>query len=158
MVLSFIPKFFVPILVPIHSYFSINMNNFQISPTIPKGIMIQCCNFSRDTQVFQYCALVLWTKLVFAWLPSKGDLYYVSIFLDFFWPTHYIFQNKYWILNVSKNGHFSTPPTQSFCWRNIEMVLSRDCSSLVTFCHFQWSVKQRQACVKFLWKEKEELC
>ena len=53
----------------------------------------------------------------FLWGPY---LYYVSIFLDFFWPTHYVGINT--VLNICKNGHFLTPPTQSFCWRNIGMV------------------------------------
>ena len=42
----------------------------------------------------------------------------------YFWtfsdpPTYYVSINT--VLNVSKNGHFLTPPTQSFCWRNIGM-------------------------------------
>ena len=33
---------------------------------------------------------------------------------------HYVSINT--LLNVSKNGHFLTPPTQSFSWRNIGMI------------------------------------
>ena len=35
-------------------------------------------------------------------------------------PTHYVSINI--VLNAGKNEHFPTPPTQSFCWRNIGMV------------------------------------
>jgi hypothetical protein len=48
-------------------------------------------------------------------LPWGLSIYYVSIILDFFWPSHY--RNKISIdlvLNISKMGHFLDPPTQSF--------------------------------------------
>ena len=52
----------------------------------------------------------------------KGpSLYYVSIFWTFLDPTtHLISINT--VLNVSTNGHFIDPPTQSFCSRNIGMA------------------------------------
>ena len=59
------------------------------------------------------------------------SLYYVSIFLDSFWPTYVSINTE---LNVSKNCHFPTPPTQTFYWRNIGMVSSPD-SLLCTFWH-----------------------
>ena len=43
--------------------------------------------------------------------PKGPSLYYVSIYLDFFWPTHYVSINT--VLNFSKTGHFLDPPTQS---------------------------------------------
>ena len=60
------------------------------------------------------------------------SLYYVSIFLAFLDPTHCI----YAVLNVSKTGHFLDSPTQSFCWRNIGMVITKLCLSplVLTFC------------------------
>ena len=45
------------------------------------------------------------------WLFPMGPfIYYVSIILDFFWPTHYVSRDT--VLNVSKNYHFLDPPTQ----------------------------------------------
>ena len=35
------------------------------------------------------------------------------------------------VVNVSKSGHSSTPPTQSFCWCNIRMVLMQFQDSFV---------------------------
>ena len=44
---------------------------------------------------------------------GKGpSIYYVSIILDFFWPTHYVSINI--VLNVSKTGYFLDSPTRSF--------------------------------------------
>ena len=54
-------------------------------------------------------------------MSSNGSfIYYVSIFLDSFWPTHYVSINT--VLNDSKNGHFLNPPTQSICWRNVWII------------------------------------
>ena len=46
------------------------------------------------------------------------SLYYVSIFLDLFWPTQLDIKT---VLNVSKNWPFPKP-TQYFCERNLGMV------------------------------------
>ena len=43
-------------------------------------------------------------------LHGKGpSIYYVSISLDFFWPTHYVSINTV-VVNVSKTGSFLDPP------------------------------------------------
>ena len=58
------------------------------------------------------------------WDHAKGpSIYYVSAFLDLFWPTHYVKINTalYWM--SAKTAIFLTnQPTQSFCWHNIRMV------------------------------------
>ena len=56
-----------------------------------------------------------WNILYFYYGPS---LYYVSIFIEFFRPTHYVSINT--VLNASK--YFRTQLTQSFCWRNVGMI------------------------------------
>ena len=64
----------------------------------------------------------LWKKRVTYWiLVSTRDHPYISS--AYFWtffdpPTHNVSINTI----VNKNGHFLTPPTQSFCWRNIGMA------------------------------------
>ena len=52
-------------------------------------------------------------------LPRGPSLYYVSIYLDFFWPIH---------PTSAKTDSFLTQPTQAFCWRNIEMILGLEWS------------------------------
>ena len=55
-----------------------------------------------------------WNILYFYYGPS---LYYVSIFIEFFRPTHYVSMNRG--LNVS---NFRNQLAQSFCWRNVGMI------------------------------------
>ena len=55
---------------------------------------------------------------------SRGPfLSYVSIFFAFLDPTHPPYQHKY-STERQQNWSFLDPPTQFFCWRNIEMVPS----------------------------------
>ena len=79
-----------------------------------------------------FCLSVFWSRFYKSWtgflVPMQGhtkgpSLYYVSIFLDFFWPTHYVSINT--VLNVIKTGHFLDLPIHSFCWRNIYMELCK---------------------------------
>ena len=64
-------------------------------------------------------------------INKVSSLYYVSIFLDFFSPTHspmsaYVnsteHQQSCHFSDLCKIAIFLTPPTQSLCWRNIGMV------------------------------------
>ena len=78
---------------------------------------------SKSVTCFQSCshlpahrATCLQQKLL------RGHPYITSAYFGPFWnpPTHLISINA--VLNVSKNGHFLDPPTQSLCWRNIGMA------------------------------------
>ena len=55
-----------------------------------------------------------------ACLTMGPSPYYVSTFLDFFWPTH----STSALTVLKKLSLFLTAPTQSLCWRNIGMVRS----------------------------------
>ena len=48
------------------------------------------------------------------------SLYYVSAFVDFFRPTHYVSINT--VMNASKNYHLLNPPNKYLWWSNIGMV------------------------------------
>lgn len=50
------------------------------------------------------------------------SLYYVSAFVDFFRPTHYVSINT--VMNASKNYHLLNPPNKYLWWSNIGMVPS----------------------------------
>ena len=96
-----------------HEFFT-NQNMFY---NCQKGS--DCLKIGKNS-LFVASELVVGSDEYIGYCALGPSLYYVSIFLDLLWPTlpptHYI------SINVIKNGHFLTPPTQSFCWRNIGMV------------------------------------
>ena len=74
------------------------------------------------------------------WVQVRGHPYITSAYFCTFsdQTTHYVSINT--LLNGSKNGHFLTPPTQSFSWRNIGMVPSRKAHSLKD-TYFSWPIE-----------------
>ena len=86
------------------------------------GIELHKGKFIYYVSIFWGCFEPPSTSTYLFFTKRKGpSLGYVSIFWVFFWPTHPLCQHKC-STQRHKNGHFPNPPTQLFCWCNIEMV------------------------------------
>ena len=113
-------------------------------------------NVPRPTLVSSNCATAPWlSEECRRWLCYSICIGEVVWLFMFCWTYRFILRAcpyKFWKvclgLSIFHRSIMEEIDLLGFCWRNIGMVPSRDCSSLVTFCHFQWSVKQRHSLCK----------